>query len=358
MFLWDRQWTREELSERVGTLAQLGGITRFEFVDGKAKGVAAIRVRSAAGLEFWVLPDKGMDVVEASYLGRSLSWHSPAGVVHPAYYDARDIQWIKSFAGGLVSTCGMVTAGSPSEDNGEQLGLHGAVSNTPAEQVSWAQAWEGDECILTVSGIVREAYVHGPNLVLHRTLSTSLSGRRISLRDTVENEGVRDTPLMQLYHLNFGFPLLTQDSKVYAPSRDVQPRNDFSAGSTDRWAEFEAPTLGIQERVYYHDMEPQEGGQVTVVLVSDDRDPSFGVAVRYRAAELPRFVQWKMTGVNQFALGLEPSNCHVEGRRAEREAGRLRTLRPGEKQEFAIDVDVLDGREQVLNAIAATRRRA
>ena len=43
MQLWNRQWTRKELIERVGALSQLGGISHLEYSDGKAKGVSALR---------------------------------------------------------------------------------------------------------------------------------------------------------------------------------------------------------------------------------------------------------------------------------------------------------------------------
>ncbi len=350
MQLWSRGWTRKELLDRVGSLSQLGGVTRFEYVDGKAKGVNALRVRTAAGLEFSILPEKGMDIVEASYRGQCLGWHSPVGIVHPAYYDARDFQWLKSFPGGLISTCGMLSAGMPSEDAGEQWGLHGAVSNTPAEHITWDEQWEDDDCRIIVRGCVRETRVHGPNLLLNRTISTSLSSRTIFVHDSVENQGFQDAPLMMLYHLNFGFPLLTEHSRIYAPSKKIEPRNENAAATQATWAQFEPPTAGIQERVYYHEMKADSQGKVTVVLVSDDRRRDFGIAIQYSAAGLPRFVQWKMTGANHFALGLEPSNCLVAGRRAEREAGTLRILRPGEKQDFEIALHVLDGEQEVSTA--------
>ena len=354
MLLWNQQWTRKELMERVGALSQLGGITHMEYADGKAKGVSVLHVRNAAGLEFDVFPDRGMDIVAASYKGKSLAWHSPVGITHPAYYDARDIQWIKTFPGGLLTTCGMYTAGFPCTDNGENLGLHGAISNTPAERVTWDEKWEGDDCVLSIEGRIRETWVHGPNLLLRRTYTSALNGRTISVRDSVENQGFKDSPLMHLYHLNFGFPLLTDKSRIYAPSGNVLGLNDHAKASLDRWSEFESPTMGIQERVYFHEMKPDTKGNVTVVLVSDDAQKDFGVAIRYGARTFPHFVQWKMTGVNHFALGLEPANCRVEGRVVEREAGRLRTLRPGEREDFAVDLQVLDGKAEVADAINAS----
>src|SRR5882762_4668507 len=123
--------SRDQLLQRTGRLSQIGGITPFTHADGKAKGVSTLRVRTAQGLEFWVLPDKGMDICEATFLGRSLSWHSPTGITHPAYYSSRGAEWLESFAGGLVCTCGLSTAGAASEDAGQKLGVHGSIGNTP-----------------------------------------------------------------------------------------------------------------------------------------------------------------------------------------------------------------------------------
>jgi hypothetical protein len=351
MHLWGREWTRRELLNHVGGLSQLGGITAFEYSQGKAKGVGAIRVRTAAGLEFSVLPEKGLDIFEASYQGRSLSWHSPVGVVHPAFYDARDIQWLRSFPGGLVSTCGLISAGSPSEDQGEHFGLHGAIANTPADNVACEENWVGDDCMLRVSGTVRETRVHGENLLLRRSIETSLGSRSLFVRDSVENQGFQPTPLMLLYHLNFGFPLLTDRSRLYTKSANVEARNEHSRRTIEKWAEFEAPIRNLAERVYYHDMKPDEERKVTVALVSDESARDFGVAVKYSAATLPSFIQWKMTSVNHFVLGLEPANCRVEGRKAERERGTLVVLEPGQKQDFVVEISVLDGRTEVNRVV-------
>jgi hypothetical protein len=343
---------REFLSARTGRLSQIGGISHFSHAEGKAKGVSTLRVRTATGLEFWVVPDRGMDIFEATFQGRSLCWHSPAGMVHPAYYSDRGSKWLKSFPGGLLATCGLTTAGAPSEDNGQSLGLHGSISNTPAEAVHWSEHWEGDDCLLSVSGRVREASVFGSNLLLERTFSTSLASASFSLHDVVENQGVHDSPLMMLYHFNFGFPLLTERSRIYAPSRAVEPATSFAASSQESWNHFEPPQTDVEERVYFHRMQPGPGGKVTVVLVSDSSQPDFGIALSYHTETLPEFIQWKMTGANHFVLGLEPANCRTLGRKAERERGTLQTLAPGARREFHLEFRVLNGTEEVANAMS------
>ena len=93
-----------------------------------------------------------------------------------------------------------------------------------------------------------------------------------------------------------------------------------------------------------------------VVLVGDDSTRDFGVLLEYRAATLPRFIQWKMPGATHYALGLEPANCKVEGRSAERQAGSLQMLPPNASREFALEIRVLDGQQEVAQAIASVEQ--
>ena len=358
MLLWGKQWSRNDLKARIGALSQLGGITRFEYADGKAKGVSALRVQTAAGLQFTVLPEKGLDIFESFYHGKSLCWHSPAGVVHPSYYDARDLQWLKTFAGGLLTTCGCSAAGPPSVDEGEQCGLHGSFSNTPAEQVSWKEEWQDDELVLSISGRVRESRVFGPNLVVHRTIQTTLAGRSLTVTDEVENDGAVAAPLMYIYHCNFGFPLLDNHSRIYSSSRAVTPRTEFAATHAQSWSSFEPPSAGIDERVYFHEMETDKAGQVHILLVSDDAARDFAIEITYPKATLPHFIEWKMTGAQHYVLGLEPANCRLGGRKSERESGTLRFLEPGGKERLQVTLRVLDGLSEVREAIESSISRA
>lgn len=347
--------SRNFLLERTGRLGQVGGITPLMYAEGKANGVSTLRVRTMTGLEFWVVPDRGMDIFEASFLGLSLCWQSPTGMVHPSFYSNRGIEWLKNFAGGLLSTCGLTTAGAPSEDGGEILGLHGSISNTPAEQVHWTEQWDGDDCLFTIRGKVRETSVHGANLLLERTITTSLKSSTLSIRDVVENQGYNESPLMVLYHCNFGFPLLTERSRVYAPAETTEPANEWSAQSAGEWSSFGAPKKGGAERVYFHRMKADAEGRVAVILVSDDDRKDFGLALRYKSDTLPEFTQWKMTAANHFVLGLEPGNCRSLGRAAERQRGTLQMLAPGERREFHLQMSVLNGTDEIAEAIRLTQ---
>ena len=93
---------------------------------------------------------------------------------------------------------------------------------------------------------------------------------------------------------------------------------------------------------------------VAIVVVSDQRQPDFGLELRYPKTQFPCFTQWKMTQSHYFVLGLEPANCHVGGRYAERQNGTLQFLQPLESRTFEFELEVLDGHAEVARAVQNT----
>lgn len=353
MHLWGREWTRAELESRIGSQTQLGGVTRFEFSDGKARGISALRVRTARGLEFSVLPERGLDIFDAWFQGKSLCWHSPAGLSHPAYYDPRQSNWLRTFPGGLLTTCGLSSAGAASVDLGEEIGLHGSISNTPAEHVSWSEEWLGDELLISIRGRIRESSVFGPNLVNHRTIGCTMAGHSIHVHDRIINEGHSGTPLMLIYHCNFGFPLLSERSRIYCRSKEIESRNQWAEANVADWSIFNSPDSDMEERCYYHRLDADDDGKASVVLVDDHSAPKLAIELRYSSSSLPRLVEWKSTQPRHYVLGLEPANCKADGRKTERQAGTLIVLEPGQSAEMHLEFRVLVEPPEIEAAIAS-----
>ena len=71
--LWGREWSREELEQRVGDLSQIAGVRLVELADGKERGVRAAEVKTGSGLSFTVLIDRGLDISTAEYNGKALA---------------------------------------------------------------------------------------------------------------------------------------------------------------------------------------------------------------------------------------------------------------------------------------------
>jgi len=347
--LYGKTYTRGEVSRRIGSMSQLGGIRRMTIAEGPGKGVDTVEVATATGLEYTVLLDRGMDISSARYRGRSLCWRSGTGDRHPAFYEGQGLEWLRIFFGGLLTTCGLTQVGAPCEDAGESLGVHGRYTSLPAEKISLAEDWRGRDYVVSVAGEIREHRVFGADLVCRRRISSILGGNTIVLEDTVTNEGSNPHPHMILYHCNFGFPLVDEGTKLYAPARNVIPRDDDAKSGVREHRIMTAPERGFREQVLFHEMRKKRNGESCVALINEDfaEGEGFGVALRYTAKTLPHFSQWKMMGERTYVCGLEPGNCRVMGRAKERDEGRLVTLRAGQSVSYRIEFEVVDSAEDV-----------
>jgi hypothetical protein len=136
-YLYDRDWTRQELLQHVGHMDQVAGIKLLEVTDGIERGNRLLRVWTGSGLDFDVLPDRALDISACCYKGIPLAWASPTGAVHPAFYEPGGLGWLRSFQGGLLVTCGLDQFGPPCSDAGEELGLHGRVKRRALFWVRW-----------------------------------------------------------------------------------------------------------------------------------------------------------------------------------------------------------------------------
>lgn len=339
--LYGRDWTRQELLTHVGDIRQLGGVRMVTLADGPERGVRAANVRTGDGFNFTVLLDRGMDIGPAEYRGVPVAWVSPTGPAAPAFYEPRGADWLRTFHGGLLTTCGLTQAGVPNVDGGEELGLHGRISHVPAHQVSYGGRWEGDEYILWVEGQMREVRVFRHNLCLTRRITARLGEPRLTIEDRVENLGHAPAPHMILYHCNLGFPLLGPGSQLMAPSIAVEPRDDVAAAGLTQHTSFESPTPGYAEQCFFHQLSADETGFVTIRLVNSELSLAF--QLRYRQRELPELVQWKQIGQGAYVLGVEPANCRPLGRSAAREAGVLVELAPGERCDYFLEMSILTG---------------
>ncbi|MBI2841891.1 MAG: aldose 1-epimerase family protein [Armatimonadetes bacterium] len=339
--IYGRNYTRREILERVGDVSQIAGVKKVRLADGNEEGVEAFLFKTGSGFSFTVLPGRGMDISYADWRGRSIGWISQTGQAAPQFYEQAGTGWLRSFYGGLLTTCGLTYAGAPCVDQGKELGLHGRVSNIPACCVSYDCEWEGDDYLIWARGKVRESAVFGENLVLTRRISTKMGDDRLWIEDTVENRGHEPTPHMMLYHINIGFPIVDAGSVLTSPTKSVSPRDKDAETGVESYNIFEPPTAGFRERVYYHEMEPDSDGKITAALVNHSIAGGFGFYVKYSKEELPFFTEWKMNGLGTYVVGMEPGNCHVEGRAKERERGTLQILEPDESRSYSLELGVV-----------------
>ena len=346
MKLYGKEWTRRDLEAHVGRIEQIGGLRRVQLSEGPETGVEQIQVRTGAGLAYTILPSRGMDIGLTEFCGTPLCWLSPNGEIHPAYFEAYGLGWLRTASGGLLMTCGLTQVGSPSEEDREVLGLHGRAHHIPARQVAAESRWEGEEYEMRVRGQIDEVSLFGAHLRLTRTILSTLGQNSIAIEDEVENLGFEPAPHMILYHFNFGFPMLSEDTHISLPSRRVQPREeDLPLDDVTQW---QTPEAGYRERVYYHEDLAVDANGCTEVSIHNPHFPLLGlqaggpaiVRLSWDTHNLPYLVQWKMPSQGTYVLGIEPANCHVEGRAAERQRGSLFMLSPGQSIHYHLKLSV------------------
>lgn len=343
-----KTWTKNELLKYIGDPLQIAGAIPSVLSDGKAEGVKAVHIRTGSGLEYYVLPGRGMDIPLASYKGYPLNFFSGTGITSPMYYEEPGLRWLRTFNVGLLTTCGIGYSGMPNTDRGEELGLHGRVANSGAENVAVRQEWVEDEFIISVQGKIREASAMFENLSLTRTVESRMGSSKISIHDVVENHSFDSNPVMMLYHINFGFPFLSPDSKLIIPSRRIVPRDDISKSDdgVNQSKSFSPPISGYQEKAFFHFPESNEDGITKVGIVNPESVGNigipYGVIIKYDTRQLPYLFQWKMLREGFYTCGIEPGMAHPVGRNEARNKEQLFLLEGQGSYRIDFEIDILE----------------
>lgn len=319
-----------DISRYIGHDSQVMGVEEHRLIGGKGDGMRLFEIRNGKGLAFTVSADRCADISRLTYRGVNCGYFAPCGYVAPAYYDGQGSGFLKSFTAGFLTTCGLTAVGAPCEDDGEALPLHGTIANQPSEKIGW-DIESGD---IVLRATINDARIFGHKLRLRREIRCSTKENAFTVSDTVENYGDAKAPFMMMYHMNIGYPLLSENSVLNIPSQSVEPRDARAAEGLSSWHIMPPPTAGFEEQCYYH----QFSGDTKVSI--SNPDTGIGLQIEYDAGELNHFTQWKMAGVRDYALGLEPGNCHTEGRDKLRAENKLSFLAPGEAQTKQIRVSL------------------
>jgi hypothetical protein len=202
-------------SGKVSNYLQVGGIETSVLDNGPGKGVRIAWINTGSGLRFKVVLDRAMDIAEAFHNQYGLSWISHTGVTAPDASAISGINWLNSFGGGLLTTCGLTHVGGPEKDSNGERGLHDRISNIQASIESIVQPdLRSSQPEMSITGRVLQSTVFGPHLELRRTISAKLGQSIISVRDEVTNLGNTPAPHMLLYHFNFGWPLVDEGAEM------------------------------------------------------------------------------------------------------------------------------------------------
>src|SRR5690606_28726275 len=339
MKLTDLKW-----EDKISNPSQMGGIETYVIDNGPGRGTRIAWINTGSGFRYKVVIDRGLDIADAFYNQYNLSWISHLGITPPQPFSANGIDWLRTFGGGLLTTCGLSHVGGPESDEFGERGLHGHISNIPAELVNISQPDPlTGKLDFSITGIMRETKPFGPSLELHRTISGTLGSPMLRIQDKVINRGNTPAPHMLLYHFNFGWPLIDEGTELKWEG-DWTTRNGdrngiiFKEGNSFKKAPAPLPSHnGSGEEVAFIDV-VHNNGKSSCGLFNPHLQ--FGVTIRFNKSELPWLTNWQHWGKNEYVTGLEPGTHPPIGQAAARANGTLIEIQPGESRSYDLQVEI------------------
>ncbi|GAB3167483.1 aldose 1-epimerase family protein [Telluribacter humicola] len=344
--------TPQHISTMIANPAQMGGIETSVLDNGSGRDTRIAWINTGTGLRYKVVIDRGMDIYDAFYNQYSLAWQSHVGITAPQPFSDKGIDWLRTFGGGLLVTCGLSHVGGPESDEHGERGIHGLISNLPAEIESIIQPDPAaGRMEMSITGRIRETKVFGPSLELRRTISGTLGQPFIRIHDEVINRGNTPAPHMLLYHFNLGWPLVDEGADILWQG-DWQPRFDPSKHKIFReggnFRKCPAPLdshSGSGEEVAFIDPATNESGECVCGL--HNGRIGLALAIRFQKEQLPWLTNWQHWGRGEYVTGLEPGTHPPIGQAKAREEGTLIQLAPGESRTYDLVLEVHSGHESV-----------
>jgi hypothetical protein len=352
-----KQLTQHILSKNIFTgkisnPCQVGGIETSVMDNGGARGVRIAWVNTGSGFRYKVVLDRAMDIADAFFNSYSIGWMNKTGIVPPQPFTEKGLDWLRTFGGGLLITCGLSHVGGPEKDENGDRGLHGLISNNPAEIISIVQPDpENGKMEMSITAIVRETKIFGPSLYLKRTISGTLGKSYLHIHDEITNVGNTDAAHMLLYHFNFGWPLVDEGSELVFNGdmhlvNESRPSKIFNESNNYRVCP--APLHdhnGTGEDVAYFDIKENDKGE----CISGIYNENIGLAVSlsFKKNQLKCLTNWQHFATGEYVTGIEPGTHPPIGQARARKENSLLFIQPGETKSYDVRMDVIEDEEGI-----------
>ena len=91
---------------------------------------------------------------------------------------------------------------------------------------------------------------------------TSVQGHNsIRLTDKITNFGNKPSPYTILYHMNFGYPLLSEDAELVIDPVETLPRDADALAGIKEFRNFIKPVPKYNEQVFFHTLKGNSKGE-------------------------------------------------------------------------------------------------
>lgn len=299
------------MNPKVSNFCQIATLRRYTVSEGREKGLDVIDCDNGK-LRFLINVTKALDIMQLYHEGQNMSFISKNG------FSPREHEFLNRFEGGMLYTCGLDAVGGR-----EGYTTHGSHHNIPAEVITMT----ADESGICIEGIIRHTAIFGENVVMRRKIFSAVGSSKLTVEDTLINEGFTPAEYALLYHINVGYPMLDEGSEVKGNINNITPRTPYAKECIDEALKITAPEVAREEMCYYLDIDDGE-----IALVNSKINKTFKVT--YSKETLPEFLEWKAMTSGDYALGLEPATTRLD------ENLSFKTLESGEKKSFKIEIEV------------------
>ncbi|NDA45740.1 MAG: DUF4432 family protein [Alphaproteobacteria bacterium] len=315
----------QDLRPYVADLRQFAWVRRITLDDGPERGVRALAFNTGGGLDFWVLADRTMDIGPLNWRGSPIAWQTPMGFRSPALTDLEGdggFGFLRSFSGMLV-TCGLDHVRGPKDGKP----LHGRGTFTPARLLSYGEDWDNATPLLYCTGEIDQAIHLGESLRLTRRIEAPIGGTSLKYIDRVTNLGPETQEHQLLYHINFGWPALSEGSILSLNSHQILPPFEIvRSGGARSTVSFPASSQNQAEAILTF---PSLAGKVSL---------------RFHTDTLPILQVWRDPRAQRHVMALEPCSSDRDAQGA---SVAPIILAPGESRDYCLEMTfALDSQAQ------------
>ncbi|HEX5665908.1 MAG TPA: DUF4432 family protein, partial [Hyphomicrobium sp.] len=192
---------------------------------------------------------------------------------------------------------------------------------TPARVLAHGEDWDAPQPTLFCEGEVVQSRYSGETLRLRRRISAPVGGRTLTIQDYVTNEGAEPTPHALLYHINLGYPAISDGTEVHLGERRVM-------------GPLTLPDFAPQPEAA--SMPVALGETASCQLITPALEgPAFRLDLSFSARSLPYLQLWRDLRPHAGVVALEP--C-TSAREAGGASGSSRTMEPGEARNYRLDL--------------------
>jgi hypothetical protein len=338
---------------RISNAAQLGGIETSVLDNGASRGTRIAWINTGTGLRYKIVIDRAMDIADAFYNEHSIAWLSHGGITSPQPFANKGLDWLRTFFGGLLTTCGLSHVGGPESDEHGERGIHGNISNIAAEIESVVQPDPvNGKMQMSITGVMRESKIFGPSLEMRRTISGTLGESYLHIHDEVINKGNTPAPHMLLYHFNFGWPLADEGAQILWKGKWKLPEREGDDRIFNEKNDFHicpAPLdihKGTGEAVAFIDIDADNNGECVSGIYNEKM--GLAVALTFRKDQLKWLINWQHCGEGEYVTGIEPATHPPIGQARARKDNELIFIAPKEKKVYDVRIDVMNDKNDIM----------